>query len=78
MLFFGTLSIGFMLIGLVLGSIPAIEFMKTGLITHFPRAILSTGLVLTSIILSAMGIILDTINFRMKEMIQIHRKKFKY
>ena len=78
MLFFGTLSIGFMLIGLVLGSIPVIEFMKTGLITHFPTAILATGLVLTSIILSAMGIILDTINFRMKEMIQIHRKKFKH
>ncbi|SVD76273.1 uncharacterized protein METZ01_LOCUS429127, partial [marine metagenome] len=43
-------------------------------ITRFPTAILATGLMLISIILFAVGVIIDTINFRMKEIMQIQRK----
>ena len=75
MLFFSLLSFGFIILGLGLGSIPVIEFMSKGFITSFPTAILATGLMLISIILFAVGIILDTINFRMKEIMQIQRKK---
>ena len=74
MLFFSLLSFGFIILGLGLGSIPVIEFMSTGFITRFPTAILATGLMLISIILFAVGVILDTINFRMKEIMQIQRK----
>jgi glycosyltransferase involved in cell wall biosynthesis len=74
MLFFSLLSFSFIILGLGLGSIPVSEFMSTGFITRFPTAIFATGLVLISIILFAVGIILDTINFRMKEIMQIQRK----
>jgi hypothetical protein len=74
MLFFSLLSFGFIILGLGLGSIPVIEFMSTGFITRFPTAILATGLMLISIILFAVGVIIDTINFRMKEIMQIQRK----
>ncbi|MCG8339247.1 MAG: glycosyltransferase family 2 protein [Proteobacteria bacterium] len=72
--FFGTLGILFLLTGFGLGLIPIIEFFQTGLVTHFPTAILATGLVLVSTIFFAIGLILDSINFRMREIIQIIRK----
>ncbi len=72
--FFGTLGIAFLLTGFGLGLIPIIEFFQTGLVSHFPTAILATGLVLVSMIFFAIGLILDSINFRMREIIQIIRK----
>ena len=73
--FFGMSGLLIFLLGLGLGAIPIIEFIETGLISHFPTAILATGLVLVSTILFAVGFILDTINFRIKEIIQIMRKQ---
>jgi len=72
--FFGMSGLFFLLLGFGLGAIPVVEFIRTGLISHFPTAILATGLVLVSAILLAVGLILDTINFRIKEIIQIMRK----
>lgn len=72
--FFGLSGFIFLLAGIGLGLIPVIEFFETGLVTHFPTAILATGLVLVSMIFFAIGLILDSINFRMKEIIQILRK----
>jgi glycosyltransferase involved in cell wall biosynthesis len=72
--FFGTIGLLFMFSGIGLGLIPIIEFFNTGLVTHFPTAILATGLVLVSMILFAIGLILDSINFRMKEILQILKK----
>lgn len=75
LLFFGTFGLLFLLTGIGLGGIPIIEFINTGLVTHFPTAILATGLVLVSVILFAIGLILDSINFRVKEIIQILKKR---
>lgn len=74
LLFFGMIGMFFMLTGIGLGMIPVVEFFQTGLVTHFPTAILATGLVMVSMIFFAIGLILDTINFRMKEIIQIMKK----
>ncbi len=69
--FFGIAGFFFLLCGLGLGAIPVVEFFQTGLISHFPTAILATGLVLVSMILFAIGLILDSINYRFKEITQI-------
>ena len=73
--FFGLSGLFFLLAGFGLGAIPVFEFFETGQISHFPTAILATGLVLVSTVLFAVGLILDTINFRIKEIIQIMRKQ---
>ena len=73
--FFGMSGLIILLLALGLGAIPVVEFIKTGQIAHFPTAILATGLVLVSTVLFAVGLILDTINFRIKEIIQIMRKQ---
>ena len=75
LLFFGLFAVAFMLMGLGLGIIPILEYFETGLVTHFPTAILASGLVLVSMILTAVGLILDTINFRMKELMQKQMKQ---
>lgn len=72
--FFGSVGTLNLLLGIGLGLIPIVEFVKTGLVTHFPTAILAVGLVLSAMIFYAIGLILDTINFRMRELIQILRK----
>lgn len=73
--FFGIAGMFFLLCGLGLGAIPIVEFFQTGLITHFPTAILATGLVLVSVILFAIALILDSINYRIKEITQILMKR---
>ncbi len=73
--FFGIIGGFFLLCGLALGGIPIAEFFQTGLITHFPTAILATGLVLVSMIFFAIGLILDSINYRIKEITQIMMKR---
>lgn len=70
---FGLFGFVLLLLGLILGGIPVIEFFRTGLITHLPTAILATGLVLVAMIFFAIGLILDSLNFRIKEIIQILR-----
>ena len=73
--FFGIIGGFILLCGLILGGIPITEFFQTGMITHFPTAILATGLVLVSMIFFAIGLILDTINYRIKEITQIMMKR---
>ena len=68
LLFFGCSALAFLLMGFSLGLIPIMEYYQTGLVSRFPTAILASALVLVSFILFAIGIILDTINFRMKEL----------
>ncbi|SON54137.1 Undecaprenyl-phosphate 4-deoxy-4-formamido-L-arabinose transferase [Hartmannibacter diazotrophicus] len=59
--FFGSLALGFALVGFML-SIPLIAtYLDTGLVPRFPTAILSTGLMLTAMLLAAVGMILDSL-----------------
>lgn len=59
--FFGSLALGFALVGVML-SIPLIAtYLDTGLVPRFPTAILSTGLMLTAMLLAAVGMILDSL-----------------
>ena len=58
--------------GLLIGSIPVTEYLETGRIERFPSAILASGIMVISVICVAMGIILDAINHRLRELIRIN------
>jgi glycosyltransferase involved in cell wall biosynthesis len=59
-------------IGLLIGSIPVTEYLETGKIERFPSAILASGIMIVSVICVAIGIILDAINHRLRELIHIN------
>ena len=65
--FFGSLGLLFTSLGLIPGLLVIFEFMKTGLIRHFPSAVLAVGLVLTGMFLTMVGLILHTIVRRSQE-----------
>ena len=72
LLFFFILGAVLGCIGLLIGSIPVTEYLETGRIERFPSAILASGIMIISAICVAMGIILDAINHRLRELIRIN------
>jgi hypothetical protein len=58
-------------VGLLIGSMPVTEYLETGKIERFPSAILASGIMIISVICVAMGVILDAINHRLRELIHI-------
>jgi glycosyltransferase involved in cell wall biosynthesis len=71
LLFFFILGAALGCVGLFIGSIPVKEYLETGRIERFPSAILASGIMIISVICVAMGIILDAINHRLRELIRI-------
>lgn len=61
LLFFGFLSIVFILIGIIIGVPPVIEYLKFKYVYKVPSAILAMGFVLLGVLLSMVGLILDTV-----------------
>jgi len=59
--FFGYFAILFALSGILAGLPVVIEFLQTHFITHVPLAILATGFMIFALILTAVGLILDTV-----------------
>jgi len=72
LLFFFILGAVLGCVGLLIGSIPVTEYLETGRIERFPSAILASGIMIVSVICVAMGIILDAINHRLRELIRIN------
>jgi glycosyltransferase involved in cell wall biosynthesis len=73
LLFFFIIGAFLAIIGLAIGSVPVIEFFETGQISHFPSAILASAIMVISVISIGIGLILDTINHRLRELTQIVR-----
>lgn len=71
LLFFFLISALFFFTGLLVGSIPVIEFVSTGKIDHFPSAILASGIMILSFLFLAVGIILDGFNHRLRELFRV-------
>jgi glycosyltransferase involved in cell wall biosynthesis len=69
LVFFSLMSIVFAVAGIVVGTPVIIEFAKTGLVPKFPSAILATGLMTFSLILFAVGMMLDTV-------VKLNREQF--
>jgi glycosyltransferase involved in cell wall biosynthesis len=68
LLFFGGLGILICLIGLLLGLIPIREYLLTGLVTHFPTAILAASIEIVGVVFILAGIILDSLNQHFREL----------
>jgi glycosyltransferase involved in cell wall biosynthesis len=76
--FFGSLAAFFFLIGIASGSVVVTEFIETHYITHVPLAIFAVGCVLSGIVMSGIGLILDSIKNRFNEIYSfIRRRTFK-
>ena len=71
LLFFFVIGAVFFLAGLLIGSVPVIEFIETGNVSHFPSAVLASGIMIISVISVAIGIILDAVNHRLREIIRL-------
>jgi hypothetical protein len=67
--FFTALSVVFLGLALAIGLPVVFEFMRTGLVPRFPRAILACGLAVISSLLLICGFILDTI-------VKLHRESY--
>jgi len=79
LMFFFILGATLGCIGLLIGSIPVTEYLETGRIERFPSAILASGIMIISVICVAIGVILDAINHRLRELIRIgvaRRRRF--
>jgi Glycosyl transferase family 2 len=64
---FGGLGLALIFLGLLPGSAVIREYLQTGYINRLPSAILSTGLVLSGILTSFVGLVLHTIARRFQE-----------
>lgn len=71
LLFFGLIALVLGGLGVALGAIPVVEFIRTGRVDRFPTAILATGLVVTSMLSAACGAILDGVNHRLREVSEL-------
>lgn len=71
LLFFGLIALLLGALGLALGAIPVVGFIRTGKVDRFPTAILATGLVITSMLSAACGAILDGVNHRLREVSEL-------
>jgi glycosyltransferase involved in cell wall biosynthesis len=61
LLFFGSIAAFFFAAGLAVGSLPVLEFYRTGYILHIPSAILATGLMACAFTALAIALILDSV-----------------
>jgi glycosyltransferase involved in cell wall biosynthesis len=68
--FFGGLGIVVLLLGLLAGTLPVYDFIRSGYteVKRFPLAILASALVLLATSLAFLGIILHAVNWRFKEL----------
>ena len=75
--FFGSLSIALFLLGLLVGFWPVREYFTDPdhFITHVPMAILATGLMILSMGMAFLGIILHSVNWRLKELHNVLARK---
>jgi len=69
--FFGFFSALLITLGLVFGSVPVLEYVRTSIVTHVPLTILAIGTTLTGMVLFAIALILDALTKNSQESFQI-------
>jgi len=77
LVFFSSLAFLVAVAALAAGSAPILDFVRTGLVFHVPRAILAAALGTLSVILLTAGLILDTIAKYHEETIGLWRRSFR-
>ena len=66
--FFGGAGVVLFVLGLISGIGPIQDYVTTGKVARFPRAILATGLMILSALSVFLGLLLHAINWRLKEL----------
>ncbi len=66
--FFGSVGLVLLVLGLLAGIAPIHDYVTTGKVPHFPRAILATGLVILAALSAFLGVLLHQVNWRFKEL----------
>lgn len=74
-IFFSGLSLVFLLVSLLTGSVVIQEFIETRYISHVPLAIFASGSMILSIIFFVTGIITDAVNRRFDELYNFIRNR---
>jgi hypothetical protein len=65
---FGTIGLYFVATGFIPGSIVILEFLRTGLISRLPSAVLAVGLVLSGLNTGMVGLVMHTVARRFQEL----------
>ena len=73
--FFGLVSIVLFILGVLAGIPPVMDYIRTGQVPHFPLAILATGLMILSAGSAFLGIMLHSMNWRLKELHNVLARK---
>ena len=71
LLFFSAIASVLFCLGLLIGGVSIVEFIQTSKITHLPSAVLASGIIVIGVISVAIGIILDSINHRLSEVMRV-------
>ena len=71
LLFFGLIALALAVVGVGLGTIPVVGFIRTGKVERFPTAILASGLVIMAMLSAVCGTVLDGFNHRLREMAEL-------
>jgi glycosyltransferase involved in cell wall biosynthesis/uncharacterized membrane protein YciS (DUF1049 family) len=66
--FFGSLALASVALGLIPGTMVVLEYFSTGLVPRLPSAVLAVGLILTGMMLLAVGLILHSMTRRIREL----------
>jgi len=66
--FFGGLGLLLITLGFVPGGVVIVEFIRTGLVPRLPSAVLAVGLVLSGMLLTAIGLVLHTVTRGFQEL----------
>lgn len=73
--FFGLCGLALTALALVMGFRPVQEYVREGYVYSVPRAILAAGLVTVAVVCGAVGIILNSVNYRLQEVERILVKR---
>lgn len=76
--FFGLIAAMVALVGLLLGSVPVVEYFQTGLVHRFPTAILAASLEIVALVFLSCGIVLDSINHHFREISRLVLQSARY
>jgi len=72
LLFFGLSGLFVLLVALIIGVFPIVEYIETGLVTKFPSLIVSGVLLIVSLLLWSVGLISDLINKKDRQLFEIN------
>lgn len=73
--FFSSITIFFVVLGLIAGSNVVYQYLQTGIVQRLPLAVLSITLIIIGVIFFITGFIVSTINRRFKEIEVLFKKK---